>query len=112
MIIKSDLECRLFWSQNWVKNGCKTWFSENDPGPFGMHKQVVLARFEPVVGRSGPPKNPKCLESEGFWNQKWVKKVRVGVLGLSGSDAKERDGGLRVNNGSLRAMGSGLIECS
>ena len=33
------------------------------PRPFGMLKQVVLARFEPVVARYGPRKIPKCLEN-------------------------------------------------
>ena len=36
------------------------------PRPFGMLKQVVLARFEPVVARYGPRKIPKCLENGPF----------------------------------------------
>ena len=44
------------------------------PGPRGMPKQVVLARFEPVVALYGPLKSPKCLENGPFWDQKWVKK--------------------------------------
>ena len=39
-----------------------------------MFKQVLLARFEPVVTRFGPWKIPKCLENGPFWDQKWVKK--------------------------------------
>ena len=35
--------------------GKKTTFPKNDPGPHGMPKQVVLARFEPVVVPFGPP---------------------------------------------------------
>ena len=31
--------------QKWVKNA----FTKNDPSPFGMLKQVFLARFEPVL---------------------------------------------------------------
>ena len=40
------LENGSFWDQKWVKNGSKTCFSKSDPGPFGMLKQVFLARFE------------------------------------------------------------------
>ena len=48
-----------FWDQQWVKNGPKTSFSKNDPGPFMMLKQVVLAHFEPVAMGFGSWKNPK-----------------------------------------------------
>ena len=43
------------------------------PTPIGMLKQVVLARFEPVVACYGPRKIPKCLENGPFWDQKGVK---------------------------------------
>ena len=43
-----------FWHQNWVKNGSKTRFPKSDPGPFGMLKQVFLARFEPVLTELSP----------------------------------------------------------
>ena len=43
-----------FWDQKWVKNGSKTCFSKSDPGPFGMLKQVFLARFEPVLNKFSP----------------------------------------------------------
>ena len=43
-----------FWDQKWVKNGSKTCFSKNDPGPFAMLKQVFLARFEPVLTEFSP----------------------------------------------------------
>ena len=43
------------------------------PRPLGMLKQVVLARFEPVVARYGPRKIPKCLEKGLVQHQKWVK---------------------------------------
>ena len=33
-----------------------------------MLKQMVLARFEPVVTRFAPCKIPKCLEIELFWD--------------------------------------------
>ena len=42
------------WDQKWVKNGSKTRFSKSDPGPFGMLKQVFLARFEPVLTEFSP----------------------------------------------------------
>ena len=47
--IPKCLENGPFWDQQWVKNGSKTRFSKNDPGPFMMLKQVVLAHFEPVA---------------------------------------------------------------
>ena len=34
------LETGLFWDPKWVKNGSKTCFLGNDPGPLGVHKQV------------------------------------------------------------------------
>ena len=43
------------------------------PRPLGMLKQVLLARFEPVVACFGPRKIPKCLENGPFWDQKWLK---------------------------------------
>ena len=48
-------------------------FSKSDPGPFGMCKQLFLARFELVVTRFGSWKIPKCLEKGPFWEQQWVK---------------------------------------
>ena len=48
------LENGPFWDQKWVKNGSKTRFSKSDPGPFGMLKQVFLARFEPVLTEFSP----------------------------------------------------------
>ena len=62
-----------FQDQKWVKNGSKMHFSKNDPGPFGVLKQVFLARFEPKITRFGPWKMPKCLEIGPLWDQKWVK---------------------------------------
>ena len=38
--IPKCLENRLFWDKKWVKNGSKMGFSKNDPGPFGVPKQV------------------------------------------------------------------------
>ena len=46
--IPKCLENGPFWDQKWFKNGSKTRFFKSDPGPFGMLKQVFLARFEPV----------------------------------------------------------------
>ena len=48
------LENKPFWNQKWVKNGSKTRFSKSDPGPFGMLKQVFLARFEPILTEFSP----------------------------------------------------------
>ena len=52
--IPKCLENGPFWDQKWVKNGSKTRFSKSDPGPFGMPKQVFLARFEPVLTEFSP----------------------------------------------------------
>ena len=43
------LENGPFWDQTVVENGSKTRYSESDPGPFGMLKQVFLAHFEPLL---------------------------------------------------------------
>ena len=43
------LENGPFWDQKWVKNGSKTCFSNSDPRPLGVHKQVKPAHFEPVL---------------------------------------------------------------
>ena len=48
-------------------------FFKNDPTPCVMLKQVLLDCFELVVAQFGPPKIPKYLENELFWNQSWVK---------------------------------------
>ena len=39
--VANCLENGLFWDQKWVKNGSKMCFSNNDPRPFGVHKQVI-----------------------------------------------------------------------
>ena len=46
----------------------------------GWLKQVVLARFEPVVTRFGPRKILKRLQKGPFWDQKWVKMGRKCVF--------------------------------
>ena len=56
--IPKCLENGPFQDQKWVKNGSITQFSNSDPGPFMMLKQVLLAHFEPVVTRFGPWKIP------------------------------------------------------
>ena len=38
--IPKCLENGLFLGPKWVKNGSKMFFSKNDLGPFGVHKQV------------------------------------------------------------------------
>ena len=77
--IPKCLENGPLWAHEWVKNGSKMCFSKSDPRPFGMLKQVVLARFEPVVTRFGPWKIPKMPSK---WvvlgpkmGQKWFKIV-------------------------------------
>ena len=52
--IPKCLENGPFWDQKWVQNGSKTCFSQSDPRPFGMLKQVVLAGFEPVLMECSP----------------------------------------------------------
>ena len=52
--IPKCLEHGPFWDQQWVKNGSKPRFSKSVPGPFGMLKQVFLARFEPVLTEFSP----------------------------------------------------------
>ena len=66
------LENGPLWDRKWVKNGSKTCFSKSDRRPFGMLKEVFLARFEPVVTRFGPCRMPKCLENRPLWDQNWV----------------------------------------
>ena len=34
------LENGVFWDKKWVKNRSKMCFSKDDPGPFGVHKQM------------------------------------------------------------------------
>ena len=70
--IPKCLENGPFWDQKWVKNGSKTRFSKNDPGPFMMLKQVVFPHFEPVATGFGSWKLPKCPQNRPFWDQKWV----------------------------------------
>ena len=74
--IPKCLENGPFWDQQWVKNGSKTRFSKNDPGPFRMLKQVVLAHFEPVVTGFGSWKLPKCVEK---WANLGPKMGQKGV---------------------------------
>ena len=64
--IPKCLENGPFWDQKWVKNGSKTHFSKNDPGPFGMLKQVFLAHFEPIWTGFGPWKSQYSLKRGRF----------------------------------------------
>ena len=43
-----------FWDPKWVRNGSKTRFSKNDPGPFEMLKQAFLGLLEPVLTEFSP----------------------------------------------------------
>ena len=53
---------------------------KDDLGPHEMPKQVLLARFELVLARFGPPKTPKCLENGLFWDKKWVQNGSKGCF--------------------------------
>ena len=61
--IPKCLENGLFWDQKLVKNGSKTHFSKPHPRPFGVHKRVKWAHFEPILGHFGPSQVQKSLES-------------------------------------------------
>ena len=61
--IPKCLENGLFWDQKWVKNGSKTHFSKPHRRPFGVHKRVKSAHFEPILGHFGPSQVHKSLES-------------------------------------------------
>ena len=37
-------------------------FSKNDPRPFGVHKEVKWALFEPIASYFGHSRPTKCLE--------------------------------------------------
>ena len=71
--IPKCLESGPFWDQKSVKNGSKTRFSKSDPGPFGMLKQVFLARFEPVLTKFSPfhhmyaPRCALCTYLRAVW---------------------------------------------
>ena len=49
------------------------YFSENDPRPFGMPKQVKWARLAPIASHFGHSTITKCLENGQFGDQKSVK---------------------------------------
>ena len=72
--IPKCLENGRVWDHKWVKMGQKPCLSKSDPRPFGMLKQVFLARFKPVVTRFGLWKMPKSIENGPFWNQKCFNK--------------------------------------
>ena len=48
----------------------KVTFFKNDPRPHRMPKLVLLARFELMVARFGPPEIPKFPENGLFWDKK------------------------------------------
>ena len=52
--IPKCLENGSLWDQKWVENWSKTHFFKNDFGPLGVHKQVFLAHFEPVLIEFSP----------------------------------------------------------
>ena len=55
-----------FWDQQSVKDGSKTRFSKNDPGPFMNLKQLVLAHFEPLATGFGSWKIRNALKMGHF----------------------------------------------
>ena len=48
-------------------------FSKNSFGLFGVHKQMELAHFEPMLSNFGPSQGRKGLESGLFWDHKWLQ---------------------------------------
>ena len=61
--IPKCLENGPFSDQNWVKNQSKTHFSKSDARPLAVHKQVILAHFEPVLTEFSPFRHmyaPSC----------------------------------------------------
>ena len=76
--IPKCLENGPFWDQQWVKNGSKTRFSKNDPGPFMMLKQVFLALLSPWRRVLAHGKSQNALKMGHFgtkMGQKWVKNA-------------------------------------
>ena len=57
--IPKCLENGLFCDKKWIKNGSKSCFSENDPRPFGVPKQVKWAHFEHIASHFGHSKITK-----------------------------------------------------
>ena len=51
-----------FGTKKWVKNRSKTHFSKTHPRPFGVHKRVKWAHFEPILGHFGPSEVQKALK--------------------------------------------------
>ena len=60
--IAKCLENGLFWDQKWGKNGSKPHFSKPHSRPFGVHKRVKGAHFEPILGHFGPSQVQKALK--------------------------------------------------
>ena len=61
--IPKSLEKGPFWEQKWVKNGSKSCFSKSDPRPLGLHKEMKLAHFEPILIHISPFRDmyaPSC----------------------------------------------------
>ena len=48
------LENGPVWEQKCVKKGAKTGLSKSDAAPWGVHKQMKLAPFEPVLTKFSP----------------------------------------------------------
>ena len=75
--IPKCLENGPFETNNASKMGQKA-FSKNDPGPFMMLKQVVLAHFEPMATVLAHGKSQNALKRAILgpkMGQKWVKNA-------------------------------------
>ena len=82
--IPKCLENGPLWDQKWVKNASKTRFSKSDPGPFGMLKQMFLARFEPNLTQFSPFRHmyaPSCT-LRTYLRAVWWKPPGVGERGV------------------------------
>ena len=89
--IPTCLENGPFCDGKRVQSGSKTRFSKNDPGPFGMHKQVIGAHLGPVLTRFGPSKAQKALKVGRFGTKNgcavcWSRDAEPPRVGERGVD--------------------------
>ena len=64
ILLKSQnaLKIGCLATKNGSKMGQKRIFSKPHPTPFGVHKRVKLAHFEPIFGHFGPAEVQKALK--------------------------------------------------
>ena len=60
--IPKAMKMGSFGTKKWVKSRSNTHFSKRHPEPFGVHKQVKWAHFEPNLGHFGPSQVQKALK--------------------------------------------------